>query len=122
MLALILWNALAYFLVVTLFKLYKNPSLWPHMIAFLPLTGFMAYARMKGMTMLAWQGAFIFAGILTIVVVAMQLYKKLSLTVLCWAPICFYWLVPSHFYVRSALFYTGTGCIRERSLWHVLLL
>ncbi len=109
MLILILRIALAYFLVVTLMKLYRNPSLWPHMIAFLPLTGFMAYARMKGMTMLAWKGAFIFAGILTIVVVAIQLYKKITIDRLMLGANAFFLVGATAFLceIRSILYWYG---------------
>jgi len=47
-------------------------------LQFLPLTIFLVYARLNGMTDLAWRDAFILAGVTTLIVVAIQVYKKVT--------------------------------------------
>lgn len=46
-------------------------------IKILPIIIFMLYARLNGMTELAWKNAFFIGGIAAIIVVAIQLYKKI---------------------------------------------
>jgi len=49
-----------------------------NVLKFLPLTVFIVYARLNGMTDVAWREAFILGGICTLIVVAVQLYKKVT--------------------------------------------
>lgn len=79
MIDLIIRFIVVFLLVKIGFAVYQKPSDWPKFIKFLPLTGFMVYARMKGMTSLAWQEAFYVAGLLALIVFAVLWYKKITL-------------------------------------------
>ena len=68
----------------------RNPKNWIDYLNLLPLIAFMAYARAYGMTQQSWTGAFEFAGLLAVGVIAVLWQQGVTLNRIMLGVNCFF--------------------------------